>query len=108
MFRRFPGQKLSKVVTAAGRCPRLHGVEHVEHEVRRRHALGPRDDVRDVRVVAPDHVEAAAAGRKPLPLWLAWLPYGLIALLLVAEGSGGVHHRERARPARRGVRDDLT
>ena len=31
-----------------------------------------------------DDVEAAAAGRKPLPLWLAWLPYGLIALLLVA------------------------
>lgn len=44
-----------------GDAPRLHGVEHVEHEVRRRHALGPRDDVRDVRVVAPDHVEAAAA-----------------------------------------------
>ncbi|MGO2414183.1 MAG: L-lactate permease, partial [Cobetia crustatorum] len=31
-----------------------------------------------------DDVEVAAAGTRRLPLWLAWLPYGLIALLLVA------------------------
>jgi lactate permease len=31
-----------------------------------------------------DDVEVAAAGQRRLPLWLAWLPYGLIALLLVA------------------------
>lgn len=31
-----------------------------------------------------DDVEVAAAGTRRLPLWLAWLPYGLIAFLLVA------------------------